>query len=109
MSANYRLLSPASHPSNSWPRHLSAKPDIEPVAMELAPAGLRSGPKERTAEQSDGSKLPRHRLFIACSNLSFTGISLAAQFPRRSAKLAQHRRRKRTLGTVTDQIGRAHV
>ncbi|AZF38442.1 hypothetical protein C4J85_3691 [Pseudomonas sp. R4-34-07] len=38
-----------------------------PVARELAPAGPRSGPKNGTAAQSSGSKLPRHRLLFTLS------------------------------------------
>lgn len=51
-----------------------AQPDTKPVARELAPGGLRSGPKPAnrnrlthlnpkftTAAQPDGNKLPRHK------------------------------------------------
>ena len=48
---------------NAYPE-TKKSPDTEPVARELAPAGPRSGPKNGTASQSNGSKLPRHRLLI---------------------------------------------
>jgi len=40
------------------------------VARELAPAGLRSGPKNATAAQSSGSKLkfPRHKRPVPTGN-----------------------------------------
>ena len=38
------------------------------VARELAPAGARSGPKNGTATQSSGSKLPRHKSLVVCSS-----------------------------------------
>ncbi|TPG66211.1 hypothetical protein EAH78_30975 [Pseudomonas arsenicoxydans] len=54
------------------------------MARELAPAGVRSAPKNGTATQSSGSKLPRHRgcrTLAITHNLSEPHISHSTEIP----------------------------
>ncbi|TFF13638.1 hypothetical protein EXW72_00005 [Pseudomonas sp. BCA14] len=58
--------------SHSQEKCQSARRSIGTVARELAPAGSRSGPsfgleKIGPAAQSNGSKLPRHKLLVVRS------------------------------------------